>query len=109
MRPSPHFDTAYPVRAAAQALTYVGGMVRLRFCVQVYRGHLSAITCLEVATIQDREFIFTGSVDTTARMYNVATAECLHIFEGHTAPLTAVQLSHLAGLLVGSPVRSLAS
>jgi WD40 repeat protein len=66
--------------------------------IKVYKGHVSPITCVEFGTIEDREFLFTGSVDTTARMYNVATSDCLHIFEGHTASVTAIALCHIAGV-----------
>jgi WD40 repeat protein len=66
--------------------------------IKVYKGHMSPITCVEFGTIDNREFLFTGSVDTTARMYNVATSGCLHIFEGHTASVTAITLCHIAGV-----------
>ena len=70
---------------------------------KVYRGHISPITCIDHGLLGHREFFFSGSMDATARMYNVATAECLHVFEGHAGPVTALKYQGLKGY--GSIVR----
>ena len=64
---------------------------------KVYKGHLSSITCLDHGVIDHREFLFSGSLDATARMFNVATGDCLHVFEGHRAPITALKYQGIKG------------
>ena len=37
--------------------------------------------------------IVTGNEDTTVRVWNVRTLECIHVLKGHTGPLYAVTVS----------------
>ena len=48
--------------------------------VKVFRGHSGGIECLQV----ENGFCFSGSYDKSIRCFNVKTAECIAIFEGHT-------------------------
>mmetsp|Transcript_105491 Transcript_105491/g.169775 ORF Transcript_105491/g.169775 Transcript_105491/m.169775 type:complete len:948 (-) Transcript_105491:56-2899(-) len=72
------------------------GMPR-KALLKIYKGHTSPITSIDVGLIQSREFLFSGSLDCSARMFNIATAQCLHIFEGHTGAVTAVCMRHILG------------
>ena len=44
-------------------------------------GHTDEITCIEYCSALNR--VITGSRDTTARVWDAATGECVHVLEGH--------------------------
>ena len=44
-----------------------------------FRGHSNYITCM--ATFES--FVDTGSADSTIRKWDMATCECLFVYEGH--------------------------
>lgn len=50
-------------------------------CVQTFRGHTSAITCL--ATDLLGKLLFTGSGDHTIRSWDIMTGQLVRIFTGH--------------------------
>jgi WD40 repeat protein len=45
-------------------------------------GHTSGITCIVYCS--DLSRVITGSLDSTTRVWDVATGECVHVLEGHT-------------------------
>ncbi len=45
-------------------------------------GHTSGISCIVYCPELSR--VITGSRDKTARVWNVATGECVHVLNGHT-------------------------
>ncbi len=45
-------------------------------------GHTSVINCIVCCAELSR--VITGSHDKTARVWNVATGECVHVLKGHT-------------------------
>ena len=81
------FGANYRIR---HNLMQAGDGLPRRSLLRMFRGHMAAITSIDVVTMEKREFLFSGSLDATIRMYNVATGDCLHVFEGHTAAVTAV-------------------
>lgn len=62
-----------------------------------FTGHTSAVTCCTVAVIEDEEFVFTGSMDCTIRVYSLVTGNCVSSFEGHTDTVTSVHISEVTG------------
>ena len=60
-------------------------------CVQTFRGHTSAITCLANDLLG--KILFTGSSDHTIRSWDIMTGQLLRIFTGHqTTVLTLLVL-----------------
>ncbi len=45
-------------------------------------GHIDEISCIVYCDELSR--VITGSHDKTARVWNVATGECVHVLNGHT-------------------------
>jgi len=62
-----------------------------------FMGHTSAVTCCTVAIIEDEEFVFTGSMDCTIRVFSLVTGNCVSSFEGHTDTVTSVHISEVTG------------
>jgi WD40 repeat protein len=46
-----------------------------------FHGHVGAIHSVEVS--DDEQFVFTGSSDTSIRMWDVSTSNCVRVFNGH--------------------------
>ena len=44
-------------------------------------GHTDTISC--IVYCPELSWVITGSYDWTARVWNVATGECEHVFKGH--------------------------
>ena len=44
-----------------------------------FRGHSNCITCIATSD----SAVVTGSVDSTIRKWDMATCECLFVYEGH--------------------------
>lgn len=51
-------------------------------------GHKAPVTCATFTP--DGKHLVTGSVDKTAKLWELATSKCLHTFEGHSAELKKV-------------------
>jgi WD40 repeat protein len=49
---------------------------------RLMNGHTDKITCIVYCPELSR--VITGSQDKTARVWDVATGECVHVLEGHT-------------------------
>ncbi|RNA12234.1 WD repeat-containing 86-like, partial [Brachionus plicatilis] len=60
-------------------------------CVQTFRGHTSAITCL--ATDLLGKLLFTGSGDHTIRSWDIMTGQLVRIFTGHQTTVLSL-LAH---------------
>ena len=65
--------------------------------LRVFHGHLGAVTSVDVLQIDGREFVFSGGVDRTCRMYDADTTRCLRIFEGHSEIVTSVVVTSMPG------------
>jgi WD40 repeat protein len=50
--------------------------------IQQMNGHTSRINC--IVYCPKLSMVITGSDDKTARVWNVATGECVHVLDGHT-------------------------
>ncbi len=55
------------------------------------KGHTSLIMCLTLSS--DGKTLFTGSVDSTARIWDVTTGQQRAVLKGHSAPITCLMLS----------------
>jgi dynein assembly factor with WDR repeat domains 1 len=65
-----------------------------------YRGHATEIVCLSFNP--HGTMIATGSMDNTARLWDVEAGECLHTLLGHTAEIVSLNFDtqgHLSSLV----------
>ncbi|KAL3417424.1 sulfur controller-2 [Phlyctema vagabunda] len=58
-----------------------------RCSTKVFRGHTNGITCLQF----DDNILATGSYDTTIKIWDMDTGECLRTLRGHTSGLRTLQ------------------
>jgi WD40 repeat protein len=68
--------------------------------VEVYKGHSDAIlatACMECGTM-----FVSGSMDGTARLWEISSGVCLQIFSGHSAGVSSVATIDEVTLLTGS-------
>ena len=78
----------------------VGGSVAHMFDVQsqrlihAFEGHTTTITCVLTRRIRACDFLFTGSLDKTVRMWNIESGDTLRTFTGHVDGITSIVLSH---------------
>ena len=78
----------------------VGGSVAHMFDVQsqrlihAFEGHTTTITCVLARRIRACDFLFTGSLDKTVRMWNIESGDTLRTFKGHIDGITSIVLSH---------------
>jgi WD40 repeat protein len=56
------------------------------------QGHTAPVD--KVAISHDDTFIVTGSEDTTAKIWNTQTGECVHTLQGHTGIIYSIAISH---------------
>ena len=63
----------------------------LQACQMILEGHTVAIS--SIALSPDGQFIVSGSLDYTLRVWNTDTGECTLLSEGHTGSVTSVALS----------------
>jgi WD40 repeat protein len=75
-------------------------MVELKTCFEIYQGHLDVVLC--VACMECGTMFASGSMDQTARLWSAESGECLQIFTGHTAGVSAVAAIDEVTLLTGS-------
>ncbi|XP_042194059.1 F-box/WD repeat-containing protein 7-like [Callorhinchus milii] len=54
------------------------------------RGHKERVACIDC----DGKRLVSGSTDKTARVWDVVTADCLHILDSHTDAVTSVCIKH---------------
>ncbi|KAH8849044.1 WD repeat-containing protein 86 [Schistosoma japonicum] len=64
-------------------LTYFGNVVNL------YRNENNSDI---VSTVGHFEYIYTGSADRTAKSWSLKSSKCIITFEGHTQPITAMEI-----------------
>jgi WD40 repeat protein len=50
--------------------------------IRQMNGHTREINCIVYCS--ELSMVITGSHDNTARVWNVATGECVHVLKGHT-------------------------
>uniref|UniRef100_A0A6T8NGB6 C2 domain-containing protein n=3 Tax=Hemiselmis andersenii TaxID=464988 RepID=A0A6T8NGB6_HEMAN len=65
--------------------------------LSTFEGHTNVVTCLSLAVIEDEEFLFTGSMDCTVRVFSVVTNNCVRSFEGHSDFVTSLQVANVVG------------
>jgi WD40 repeat protein len=60
--------------------------------IRQMNGHTALITC--IVYCPELSMVITGSRDNTARVWNVTTGECVHVFNGHTGYTTLAVYYH---------------
>ena len=65
--------------------------------LRIFHGHIGAVTSISILDFDAKEHLFTGSNDTTCRMYDTTTGACLRIFEGHRGTVNSVHSKVLPG------------
>ena len=65
--------------------------------LRVFYGHLGAVNSIDVLQLDEKEYLFSASVDKTCRMFDTSTTECLRVFEGHTGIVTSIVVTTLHG------------
>ncbi|KAL6866997.1 WD40-repeat-containing domain protein [Trichoderma novae-zelandiae] len=68
-----------------------------RCSIRTFKGHENGITCLQF----DHNILATGSYDTTIKIWNVETGECIRTLRGHTSTVRTLQFDD-AKLISGS-------
>jgi WD40 repeat protein len=63
-----------------------------------YRGHATEIVCLSFNP--HGTMIATGSMDNTARLWDVEAGDCLHTLLGHTAEIVSLTLIRKGNILI---------
>ena len=58
---------------------------------RLFRGHTSDVWGVDFSP--DGKYLATGSSDNTARLWDVATGESIHVFSGHTGDIDGVEFS----------------
>ncbi|KAH7329457.1 WD domain-containing protein [Stachybotrys elegans] len=58
-----------------------------RCSIRTFSGHENGVTCLQF----DDNILATGSYDTTIRIWNIDTGNCIRVLRGHTNPVRALQ------------------
>ncbi|MES1913941.1 MAG: hypothetical protein MHM6MM_006084 [Cercozoa sp. M6MM] len=58
----------------------------------MFVGHTDDVQC--VTSHPNLNYVLTGSYDTTARMFDIQTGQCLRIFASHNAPVSSVAFSY---------------
>jgi len=58
-----------------------------------FTGHTSMLTAVVARRINDADLLFTGALDKTARMWDIATGQTLRIFDGHKDAVMALFVS----------------
>jgi WD40 repeat protein len=71
-----------------------------RVAIEIYQGHTEAI--LSVACMECGTMFVSGSMDRTARLWEVNTGACLQTFIGHSAGVSSVAAVDEVTLLTGS-------
>jgi len=72
--------------------------------IQKYKGHASPIT--QIAAIPDTNTFISSSWDTTIRMWNANTGECIRIFRGHKDWVHAISVLDNKHFISGSDDRT---
>jgi WD40 repeat protein len=87
------------VKAAPRQRVFVAGGASVRSydleyeaMVQEFVGHTGAVTSVVASRLVKTDYLFTGSLDRTARMWNVATGTALRVFDAHTDAVTCIHL-----------------
>lgn len=73
-----------------------------RCSTKVFRGHTNGVMCLQF----DDSVVATGSYDSTIRIWDINTGECLRVLRGHTSGIRALQFDDTK-LISGSLDRTL--
>ncbi|PQE08339.1 sulfur metabolite repression control protein [Rutstroemia sp. NJR-2017a WRK4] len=73
-----------------------------RCSMKLFRGHSNGVTCLQF----DDNILATGSYDTTIRIWDIETGQCLRILRGHTSGIRTLQFDDTK-LISGSLDRSI--
>ena len=61
--------------------------------VQDFVGHTSRVTAVVARRLGGRDLMFSGSLDKTARMWEVTSGSCLRVFAGHQDAVTALYVA----------------
>ncbi|PBP16167.1 E3 ubiquitin ligase complex SCF subunit sconB [Diplocarpon rosae] len=73
-----------------------------RCSTKLFRGHTNGVMCLQF----DDNILATGSYDSTIKLWNIETGECLRTLRGHTSGIRALQFDDMK-LISGSLDRTL--
>jgi len=55
-------------------------------------GHEKYVYCVKVLCDRNSSQIISGSLDTTMRMWNPQTGECVHVFKGHSHGVCCINI-----------------
>ena len=87
------------VKAAPRQRVFVAGGASVRLydlqsqlMLQEFVGHTGAATSVVASRLVETDYLFTGSLDRTARMWNVCTGTALRVFDAHTDAVTCIHL-----------------
>lgn len=58
-----------------------------RCSIKTFKGHENGVTCLQF----DDNILATGSYDTTVKIWNIETGECIRTLRGHTSAVRTLQ------------------
>ncbi|KAI1003953.1 putative E3 ubiquitin ligase complex SCF subunit [Podosphaera aphanis] len=58
-----------------------------RYSTKIFKGHTNGVTCLQLGD----NILATGSYDSTIKIWNIDTGECIRTLVGHTCGIRALQ------------------
>jgi hypothetical protein len=67
-----------------------------------FTGHTSAVTTCLISIIDEEEYLLTGSMDCTIRIYSVVSGQCLRVLEGHSDMVSSLCMFDMVGTGVQS-------
>jgi WD40 repeat protein len=90
---SDKYDEAVRALKAPRTRHVLGKVAQDRWPMDtmILKGHAGGVT--SVAISADRRTVATGSVDKTARLWDVASGQCTATLEGHSGEVTSVAMS----------------
>ena len=73
--------------------------------IQTYTGHAASVS----KTLVQDGYLFSASADTTCRVWNIASGECLKVLEGHDSPVTALIADQVGQQVISVDLSGLAN
>lgn len=69
------------------------GIQALAHPLAVLLGHRKSVVCLGASEVlAEQDYVFSGSEDATVKMWDIASYQCVHTFEGHMRAVLSIKI-----------------